>query len=111
MAEPREPFETWLLHRVAAAVEGAEVSASLLTDLHAAIAEVRAQPPEARDSLAVMELAERVNIPADELSDLLATLEAQPIEARERFLRRFVEAWLVQQRELYDADRHGGGDG
>jgi acetyl-CoA carboxylase alpha subunit len=63
MADPTAPFETWLLHRVAEAVEGAEVSADLLTDLHAAITEVRARPPEARDTLALMELAERVNLP------------------------------------------------
>ena len=62
--------------RGAEAVEGDEVSATLLTELHAAIAESRARPPE----------------------------------ARERCLRRFVEAWLVQQRETYDADRHGGDD-
>jgi len=111
MPEPTDPFETWLLHRVAEAVEGAEVSADLLTELQAEMAEARAQPREARDTLALMDLAERVNLPADELSDLLATLEAQPTEARERFLRRFVEAWLVQQRELYDAEQHGGNDG
>jgi len=106
-----EPFETWLLHRVAEAVEGNEVSATLLTDLHAAIAEVRARPPEARDALALMDLAERVNLPVDHLTELLATLQAQPTVVRERFLRRFVEAWLMQQRELYDADQHGGDDG
>ena len=106
-----EPFETWLLHRVAEAVEGNEVSATLLTDLHAAIAEVRARPPEARDALALMDLAERVNLPVDHLTELLATLQAQPTVVRERFLRRFVEAWLMQQRELYDAGHHGGDDG
>jgi hypothetical protein len=57
-----------------------------------------------------MDLAERVNIPADELSGLLATLQAQPTAVRERFLRGFVEAWLVQQREAYDAEHHGGDD-
>jgi hypothetical protein len=56
-SDPTAPFETWLLHRVAEAVEGREVSAELLTDLHAAIAEVRARPPEARDALALMDLA------------------------------------------------------
>jgi hypothetical protein len=66
MPDPAEPFETWLLHRVAEAVEGREVSADLLTDLHAAIADARARPPEARDALARMELVERVNLPADE---------------------------------------------
>jgi hypothetical protein len=58
-----------------------------------------------------MDLAERVNLPVDHLTELLATLQAQPTVVRERFLRRFVEAWLMQQRELYDADQHGGNDG
>ena len=111
MPDPADAFEPWLLHRVAEAVEGDEVSADLLTDLHAAFAEVRARPPEARDALALMELAERVNLPVDYLTELLATLEGQPIEMRERFLRRFVEAWLVHQREAYDVDQHGGEDG
>jgi hypothetical protein len=111
MANAAEPFETWLLRRVAEAVEGREVSADLLTELHAAIAEVRTRPPEARDALALMELAERVNLPVDHLTELLVTLQAQPTAVRERFLRRFVEAWLVQQRELYEADHHGVDDG
>jgi len=111
VSDPSEPFETWLLHRVAEAVEGNEVSADLLTDLHAALAEARAQPPEARETLALMDLAERVNIHVDELTELLATLEAQSLEARERFLRGFVEAWLMQQREAYEAEQHGGEDG
>ena len=87
------------------------MSATLHTDLHAAIAEVRAQPPEARDALALMELAEQGNLPVDALSELLAPLEAQPTEARKRFLRGFVEAWLMQQREVYDTEQHGGDDG
>jgi len=111
MPDPADAFATWLLHRVAEAVEGNEVSADLLTDLHAAMVDARSRSPEARDALALMDLAERVNLPVDELSELLATLEAQPTVVRERFLRRFVEAWLMQQRELYDADHHGGDDG
>jgi hypothetical protein len=39
--DPAEPFEAWLLHRVAEAVEGDEVSATLLTDLRAEIADAR----------------------------------------------------------------------
>ncbi len=46
-----------------------------------------------------------------QLKQLLASLEAQPRAAREAFLRRFVEAWLIQQRELYEADHHGRDDG
>ena len=111
MSNPTEAFETWLLHRVAEAVECDEVSAALLTELHAEIAEARARPPETRDALALMELADRVNLPVDQLTELLSALQVQPPVARERFLRRFVEAWLVQQREAYDVEQHGGKDG
>ncbi len=96
MPVPAERFETWLLRRVADAVEGNEVSADLLTELHAELGEAQAQQPEERQALALMDLAARVNIPVDELTKLLATLEVQPAEARERFLRGFVEAWLLQ---------------
>jgi hypothetical protein len=111
MPDPREPFETWLLRRVAEAVEGAEVSADLLTELQAEMAEARERPAEARDALALMDLAERINLPVDELTELLATVQAQPPAVRERFLRRFVEAWLIQQREAYDAEHPGDADG
>ena len=100
-----------LPRRVAEAVESAEVSADLLTELHAAIAEARARPPGARDALALMELPEPFHLPVDHLTQLLAALQAQPTVARERFLRQFVEAWLVNQREAYDAEHHGGDDG
>jgi hypothetical protein len=108
--DPAEPFETWLLHRVAEAVEAGEVSADLLAEIHAEIAEARERPPEERHALALMELADRVNLPVDRLTELLATLEAQPTATRELVLRRFVEAWLMQQREAYEADHHGGDD-
>lgn len=35
MLGPKIPFEAWLLRRIAEAVEGNEVYADLLTDLHA----------------------------------------------------------------------------
>jgi HAMP domain-containing protein len=110
MPDPPAAFETWRLHRVAHAVEAGEVSADLLADIHAAMAATYARPPEARHALALMELAERVNLPVDRLTELLATLEAQPPTVRERFLRRFVEAWLIQQREAYEPEQHGGDD-
>jgi len=47
----------------------------------------------------------------DHLTELLATMQAQPTEVRERFLRRFAEAWLVHQREAYEAEHHGENDG
>jgi hypothetical protein len=84
--DPAEPFETWLLHRVAEAVENREVSADLLTDLHAAMVETYARPPEDRHALALMELAERVNLPVDRLTERLANLEARPRVTRELLL-------------------------
>ena len=47
MSDLAAHFETWLLHRVAEVVENREVSATLFTGLHAAIAEIRAPSPEA----------------------------------------------------------------
>jgi hypothetical protein len=67
--------------------------------------------PNERHALALMALADGVNLPVDRLMELLAILEAQPTVTRELFLRRFVEAWLIHQREAYNADHHGGGDG
>ena len=92
-------------------MEGAEVSAELLTELHAAFAEVRARPPEAREALAFIDLVERANLPVDDVTELRAFLRAQPPVAREQFLRQFVEAWLVQWRDADDAEPHGGNDG
>lgn len=111
VTDPADAFEAWFRHRLAEAVEGGEISADLLTGLHAVLEEIRNRPPQARDALALMELAERVYLPADHLAELLTSLQAQPSGARERFLRRFVEAWLVRQRELYDADRSGRHEG
>lgn len=63
MPDPADTFETWLLQRVARAVEAGEVSADLLTDLQAEITEAGERPPEDRHALAVQELAERFNLP------------------------------------------------
>ena len=107
---PADPFESWLLRRVAEAVEPGEMSADLLTDLHAAIAETRGRDPEDRQALTLMDLAERLTLSMDRLQELLTGLQAHPPAVRARFLRRFVEAWLIQQRELYDADYQRGED-
>ncbi len=101
MPDPAAPFETWLLHRVAGAVENREVPAALLTELHAEIAEARENQSPEREAVAIQELAERMGLSVGQLKQLLASLEAQPRAAREAFLRGFVEAWLVQQREEY----------
>ena len=65
LPDAAEPFETWLLHRVAEAVEGNEVSATLLTDLQAEITEARGQPPDERHAVAIQELGERFGLTMD----------------------------------------------
>lgn len=110
MSDQSVPFETRLLRRVADAVEAGEVSADLLTDLQTEIAVARARPPEERHARALVELAERLGLPLERLTAMLAALDAQPTVTREYLLRRFVEAWLVPQRDAYDADHHGGHD-
>ena len=77
------------------------MSADLLTDLQAEITEARGRPSDERHKLAVQEFAERFDLPVNRLNELLATLEAQRSVTRELLLRRFVEAWLAQQREVY----------
>jgi hypothetical protein len=69
-----DAFEAWLLHRVAQAVEAGEVSAELLTDLQAEIAEARERPPDARHAVAIQELAERFDLTVNQFKALLATV-------------------------------------
>ena len=57
--------------------------------------------------MAVHELAERFGLLAGRLKELLVNLEAQPTVTRELLLRRFVEAWLAQQREECRGREHG----
>ena len=109
--DPAEPFETWFLERVARAVEARDVSANLLTDLRAEMAEAHGRPSDEWHTLAVQELAERFDLSVDRLTELLAALEAQLSVTREAFLRRFVEAWLMQQRDAYEANHNGGDNG
>jgi phytoene/squalene synthetase len=105
--DPADAFETWLLRRVAEAVEGGEVPANLLTDLQAEIAEAREREPDERQALAIQELAERFGLPVERLTELLAALEAQPHTTRDLRLRRFVEAWLAEQRAEYKLRTEG----
>ncbi len=99
MNAPLEPFESWLLHRVAQAVEAGEVSADLLTELQAEIQAARDRPQAESHAEAVREMAERLGIPLAEAERALAAVEAQPRVTREMLLLQIVEAWLEGQRK------------
>lgn len=96
-----ERFETWLLRRVALAVETGEVSGDLLIELRTEIVRGRALSREDGHARAVQELAERLDVPVAHIEHLLAAFEAQPTVTREQLLQRLAEAWLAEQRKTY----------
>ena len=82
MPDPMVVFETWLLHRLAHAVEAEEVSADLLTALHQEMEAARELPPAEGHAVAVQEIAERLAVPVERIEHLLAVFEAQPTVTR-----------------------------
>jgi hypothetical protein len=103
--DPMGAFETWLLRRVAQAVEAGEVSAKLLTDLQTACEAAREKPRAEGHAEAVQEIADCLAMPVEKVEAGLAAFEAQPTVTRELLMRRFVETWLEEQRRAY---QHGG---
>jgi len=101
MLESMEPFETWLLRRVAQAVEAGEVPADLLTELQAEVEAAKNLPQEEGHARAVGEVAERLGIPVGEVEQGLSALEAQPGVTRELVMRQIAEAWLDGQGKAY----------
>ena len=101
LPEPLEGFESWLLRRVAQAVEAGEVPADVLTDLQAEIEAAKDLPQEEGHARSVRDIAERLGIPVGEAEQGLSALEAQPGVTRELVMRRIAEAWLEGQRKAY----------
>ena len=99
-----EAFETWLLHRVAQAVEAGQVSAELLTELRTEMERARELSPAEGHAVAVQEITERLGLSLSLAENMLATFEAQPTVTRELLRRRIIEAWLAGQREAYGAN-------
>ncbi len=97
--EPQEHFESWLLHRVAQAVEAREVSSDLLTELRDGFEAARKKPPEVSMAEAVRTFAEIAEVSHKRAEQMLASLETLPAVTRDIFLRRVAEAWLEAQRK------------
>jgi hypothetical protein len=89
-----ESFESWLLRRVAQAVEAGEVSVDLLTELQAEFAAARERPQAQSHADSVLDIALELAMPVEEVETGLAALEAQPGAIQDIFLRRIAEAWL-----------------
>ncbi len=94
-------FQTWLLHRVAQAVEAGEVPADLLTELQAEIETARTIPQDVGDAAAIRQIADLAEVPEEEAAKTLAAIEAQPNVTQELLMRRIAEAWLAGQRDAY----------
>ncbi len=95
---PIETFESWLLRRVAQAVEAGEATADLLSELQAEFELSREKPPEQSHADAVRDIAVELQMPIEKAEAGLAALEAQPRVVREVLMRRIAEAWLEGQR-------------
>jgi hypothetical protein len=98
---PLERFESWLLQRVAQAVEAGEVSADLLTELRDAITEAQDRPQDEGSGRAVQDIAARLGIPVGQAAQSIESLERLPTATREAILRRVAEAWLAEQAKQY----------
>ncbi len=90
MSDDRLPmmkdFESWLLHRVAQAVEAAEVSAELLAELQAEFAALE-RPAKDSEAAAIQHIADLAAVPEVEARSVLQIIEAQPAVTRELLLR------------------------
>jgi len=106
-----ETFESWLLHRVAHAVEAGDVSADLLSELCTETERAGDLPQEEGHALAIQDLAKRLDVPVERVENMLAIFEAQPTVTRQLLLRQVVEVWLAGQRKAYQAREPGGGGG
>ncbi len=94
-----QDFESWLLCRVAEAVEAGEVSGDLLAELQAEFTAARDRPREEAQAAAIRQIADLAGVPEVEARSALEIIEAQPAVTREMLLRRLAEAWLEGQRK------------
>jgi hypothetical protein len=104
-SDPTEGFQSWLLSRVAQAVEAGDVSADLLIELQGACEAARTMPQGEGHARAVQDIAERLGIPVEEVEQGLKALEAQPAVTRELLMRRIAERWLEGQRREWGLRR------
>ena len=104
MPKPIVVFESWLLRRVARAVEADEVPETLLTELQAEIEAAKEVSPEEGEVAAIQQIADLAGVDPERVTEVLATMEAQPTVTRELVLRRIAEAWLGGQRGVRRLD-------
>ncbi len=92
-----ESFEAGLLHRMAHAPGGGEVSVDLLTDLRTEMERARELPQEEGHALAVRDTAGRMGLPGDQVETMSVTQKAQLPVTQQQVLRRMLAGWLWHQ--------------
>ncbi len=95
MPEPIAVFESWLLRRVARAVEAGEVPEALLTELQAEIKAAKEVSPEEGEVAAIQQIVDLAGVDLERATEVLATMEAQPTVTRELVLRRIAASQLI----------------
>ncbi len=101
MSDHLHGFGTWLLRRVAQAVEAGDVPANLLAELKAELEASRARPRAQSHADAVRDIAVELQMPIEKVEAGLAALEGRPLVTRELLMRRLAEAWLERLRKGY----------
>ncbi|HSC72225.1 MAG TPA: hypothetical protein VLH58_12775 [Candidatus Methylomirabilis sp.] len=97
-----ESYLTWLLRRVARAVEAGDVPADLLVELQAEIEATKERPQNEGHAAAIRQIADIAGVDPEKAAEVLTTLEAQPTVTREPLIRRIAEAWLAGQWRTHD---------
>ena len=110
MPEPIVVFESWLLRRVARAVEADEVPETLLTELQAEIEAAKEVSPEEGEVAAIQQIVDLVGISEERAAKVLSAIDAGTTEARQRLLRGIAEAWLKGHQETYRRRRRSPGN-
>jgi hypothetical protein len=106
--EPAESFESWLLRRVAEAVEAGDVPQDLLTELQAEFEAARERPQDEGEAAAIRQIADLVGISEERAAKVLAAIDAGTTVARQRLLCGIAEAWLKGHQETYRQRRSEG---
>jgi hypothetical protein len=97
-------FESWLLHRVAQAVEAGDVPGDLLTELQAELVAARESPQGEGHAAANRQIADLADVDREKAAEALAAIEAQPTVTQELMMRRVPKVSVGRHWEIWVVD-------
>jgi hypothetical protein len=104
---PPDKFATWLLHRIAQAVEAGEVSEALLREVQEELLSQDALFSFDSYEMAVRQLQELGGVSREEADAALEMMREYPEGMGERFIRWLADGWLEGRRRAYRHRRPG----